>query len=270
MVYVRTEPQVRIAVYDKNPGARKTVLMVHGWPLSHRMFEYQVNMLAEQGFRTVTIDIRGFGNSDCPAKGYSYNTLARDINIVVRELNLQRFTLVGFSMGGAIVIRYMSLFQGFRVEKLALLGAAAPVFTKRPDYPYGLDPAAVDALIEGARTDRPKMVHDFGGMLFASNPSPQLREFFFDIGLSATGIGTIETAKSLRDEDMRPDLGKIRVPTGIFHGRLDQICPYKFAELMHEGIAGSVLYPFDKSGHAVFYDELELFNQEFLEFLKNG
>ena len=270
MYFVNVGQNVKIAVEDLNPQGKETVFFIHGWPLGQRIFEYQTNVLPQLGFRVISMDLRGFGQSDTTASGYDYNTLASDVYKVINSMRIRDCTLVGFSMGGAIAIRYMSLFGGHKVKKLALLGAAAPSFTQRPGYPYGMTRDAVDQLIAQTYTDRPQMALDFGSMLFASNPSESLRQWFTDISWDASGLGTIETAISLRDEDLREDLKSIKVPTGIFHGKLDKICPYVFADLMHQGIQDSKIYPFEHSGHAVFYDELEKFNQEFINFLQNG
>lgn len=267
MRYIKTDDGVQIAVQDFNPQSKKTVLFVHGWPLNHKIFEYQYDMLIDYGFRCISVDLRGFGQSDCPSSGYSYNQMAKDIYTVVRDMKLPSFTFAGFSMGGAIALRYMTLFRGFKVSKLALLAAAAPCFTQRPGYPYGMTVEAVDDLINNIYHDRPRAVAEFGKKLFAVPHSGELGDWFTDIAWSSSGYGTIQTAMSLRDEDMRPDLKSVNVPTGIFHGKKDTICPYDFALQLHGGIRGSSLYTFEESGHAVFYDGLEKFNKNFLEFL---
>ena len=268
MYYVYVN-DINIAVYDLNPSAKKTVLFIHGWPLGHKIFEYQTNILPKLGYRTASIDLRGFGKSDATSGGYTYSQLADDIYKVVHAIGLKDFTLVGFSMGGAIVLRYMSLFNGYGVSKLVLAAAAAPSFVQRPpEFPYGMTREDVNKLIAQACTDRPEMVTDFGEKVFASNPPESFRRWFNDIGFSASGIGTIGTAVSLRDEELFNDLKCVRVPTGIFHGKLDEICPYEFAVFMNEKIEDSILYTFEYSGHAIFYDELKLFNQKFLQFLE--
>ncbi len=268
MFYIKTDDNVKIAVEDINPRAHNCVLFVHGWPLSRKIFEYQTTILPSCGYRVITMDIRGFGQSDCPCDGYSYDRLAKDLYTVIRNLRPKNLTLAGFSMGGAICIRYMANYNQFCVTKLALIAAAAPLFTQRPDYPYGMTKKTVNQLIMAAHQDRPQMVADFGANLFARPHSENLKTWFKQLGWSASGIGTIETAKSLRDEDLRDDLCKIHVPTGIFHGTKDKVCPYEFALLQHEGIENSELYTFEDSGHAVFYDDLEFFNRCFLHFLE--
>lgn len=186
---------------------------------------------------------------------------------MIDTLKLEDVTLAGHSMGGAIAIRYMARHAGYKVSKLALLAAAAPVFTKRPDYPYGLTKEAVNKLIEGTYTDRPKMLVDFGDIFFARFLTESFKDWFHGLGIEASGHATAMCAISLRDEDLRQDLSMINVPTGIFHGKQDKVCPFVLAELMHAGIKGSELIPFKYSGHGLFYCELEKFNRELIRFI---
>lgn len=267
MRYVTVRNNVKIAVYDLNPCGRETVLMIHGWPLSHKIFEYQAGYLAQRGFRVVTLDLRGFGKSDAPLYGYCYNCLSDDIYEVVRALNLQSFTLVGFSMGGAIVLRYMRRHRAYGVKKLVLLGAAAPRFTQTQDFPFGATKASVDELIYQAETDRAQFSYDFSRKLLYSPHSEAILNWFQGISESASSIGTVKTGYSLRNEDGMKDLLSVRVPTGIFHGVHDEVVPFELGKLQHEVIRCSELFPFEESGHGVFYDELERFNQEFLGFI---
>ena len=268
MFYVKSTDGVKIAVYEYNPKCRKTVFLVHGWPLSHKIYEYQIELLSSMGYRVVSADLRGFGKSDVPACGYSYDQMARDIYNIICSMRLYNFTLVGFSMGGAIVLRYMRLFKGFGVRKLILLAAAAPCWTQRPDFPYGLTKEYVNSLIALAETDRPQLCENFSRQLFASPQTEAAVQWFRDIALSASGVGTIQTAISLRDEDGRQDMQCVRVPTWIIHGAKDAVVSNELAEIQHQGIAGSVLCTLENSGHGVMYDELECFNRYFLEALE--
>lgn len=267
MNYIEVEPGVRIFVEDINPGGSKTVLFLHGWPLNHNTFEYQYNVLPQHGFRCVGVDMRGYGNSSKPWGGYGYNRMADDIRVVVESMGLENFTLAGHSMGGAIAIRYMARHNGYRVGRLALLSAAAPSFTQRLGYSYGMTRQQVDMLIANAYRNRPQVLVDFGGMFFARPVTPSFMDWFRDTGLAAAGYASIKGLEALRDEELFEDLGKIHGPTGIFHGVLDKVCPYQFALEMQKAIPGSLLYRFDGSGHAVYYDELDRFNNTFLKFL---
>jgi pimeloyl-ACP methyl ester carboxylesterase len=259
--YVEVERGVKLYVEDV--GAGRPVLFIHGWPVDHRMFEYQTTHLPGYGFRCIQPDLRGFGRSDQTWTGYTYDRLSDDIRVIIDTLRLSSVKLVGFSMGGAIAIRYMRRHAGHNVSQLLLLAAAAPAFTQRPGYPYGMTKEEVNKLIEAGYKDRPKMLESFGEIFFASKVSPAFRSWFHSLGLKASNRGTAATAVSLRDEDCSPDLPYIRVPTAIFHGVSDKVCPFAFARLLNKGIKGSVLHRFERSGHAIFYDELDLFNRRF-------
>jgi len=267
MLVVHVEKNVKLAVYDLNPNGKRTILMIHGWPLSGKIFEYQQEVLVKSGFRVITLDLRGMGNSDAPAHGYNYSRLATDIYQVVKTLRLSNFTLAGFSMGGAIALRYMGLFNGYGVNKLCLLAAAAPCYTIRPGFPYGVKKQKLDEYIIQASTDRPSLCQVFSQMLLHSPHSSAVKDWFKDIALMASGIGTIGTAFSLRDEDVRPDIARVCVPTAIFHGRQDKIVPFELGIIQHKSLPGSIFYTFDNSGHGIFYDELATFNEWLLEFL---
>ncbi len=268
MYYITASDGVKIAVYDFNPQSPKAVLLIHGWPLSHEIFEYQTELLLENGYRVVSLDLRGFGASDTPAFGYCYDQMAMDIHSVVECLGLRRFTLVGFSMGGAIALRYMRVCRGQGVCRLILLAAAAPMWTRREDYPYGMTCEAVNALIDQAATDRPQLALSFSRQLFASPHSEAAVDWFRGIALSASGVGTIQAAISLRDEDGRADLACVRVPTTVIHGAQDSIVPGELVQLQCEGIVGARLVTLENSGHGILYDELDAFNNVFLQALK--
>jgi non-heme chloroperoxidase len=265
--YIEVESGIRVFVEDINPNGNPTVIFIHGWPVNHQMFEYQFDQLPRYGFRCIGLDLRGFGKSDRPWTGYSYDRLADDVRVVIETLCLQDVMLVGFSIGGAIAIRYMARHAGYGVSKLVLLAAAAPVFTRRPDYPYGLPKEEVNALIHKTLTDRPQMLGEFGRMFFASQVSQEFSHWFHSLGLEASGHGTAMGLVSLRDEDLRNDLSAINVPTGIFHGVHDQIVPFPSAVALNQMIAHSEFYRFEFSGHGLFYDELEKFNACFIQFL---
>ncbi|GKS13839.1 alpha/beta hydrolase [Paenibacillus chitinolyticus] len=266
-IYIPVEQGVNLYVEDLNPGGGgKTILFIHGWPLNHTMFEYQFDQLPKAGYRCIGVDLRGYGKSDRPWGGYSYDRMADDIRRVIETLRVEGIILAGFSMGGAIAIRYMARHGGFGVSKLALFAPAAPLFTKRPDFPYGNSIEELNHLIEGTYTDRPKMLEDLGGRFFARYVSAPLQNWFHGIALSSSGHATAMGAALLRDEDLRPDLSKISVPTVIFQGAQDMICPYPLAQATQAGIKNSELVPFAYSGHGLFYCEMGKFNRELMRF----
>lgn len=257
-----------LAVYDPHPRGREAVLLIHGWPLSHRIFEYQIQLLLEMGYRPVSLDLRGFGRSDAPAAGYGYDQLAADLYGVVQTLKLDRFTLAGFSMGGAVALRYMRLYQGYGVRKLLLLSAAAPCWVQRPGFPYGIPRQRADELIALCRTDRPALCAQFAGSLFAAPKSAAALRWIEQIALEASGTATVQTALSLRDEDGRKDLQAVRVPTSVLHGGQDRIVPPELARVQQRAIPGARLRMLPDSGHGLFFDQLPLFQQIFAEELR--
>lgn len=266
--YIRVEADVKIYVEDVNPGDGKPILFVHGWPANHQLFEYQFDRLPKMGYRCIGIDLRGFGKSDKPWRGYSYDRLADDIRGVVEALQLQNFTFGGHSVGGAIAIRYMARHNGYGVSKLALFAAAAPSFTRRPEFPYGFTKEEINKIIQDTYNDRPKMLQEFGNMFFFQYVTEPFSDWFFQLGLQAAGWSTAKLAKSLRDESLFSDLGKIRVPTLILHGIHDRICPFPLAVAQKEGIKNSKLVPFKNSGHGLFWEQRDKFNKELTQFIE--
>lgn len=267
-VYIKVEPGVRIYVEDLNPEGHKTILFLHGWPANHKMFEYQFDQLPKLGYRCVGIDQRGFGNSDKPWRGYDYDTSADDIRCVVEALGLHDFTLGGHSTGGAIAVRYMARHGGYGVSKLALFAAAAPSLIQRPYFPHGLKREDVVKIIEDTHADRPQMLRGFGDMFFFQHTSQAFSDWFFQLGLEATGWSTAAVAAAWLEEELFADLGEIHVPTLILHGIHDKVCLFPLAIAQNEGIANSRLVPFKYSGHGLFYDEREKFTKELACFIE--
>lgn len=267
--YVSVEQNVKIYVEDINPVGTKTILFVHGWPGNHNLFEYQFNQLPKMGFRCIGIDCRGFGLSDKPWSGYDYDRLADDIRYVIDALGLKDITLAGHSTGGAICIRYMSRYGGYGVSKLALFAAAAPTLIQRPYYPYGLPKQAVLDIIQGTYTDRPNMLRNFGNMIFYRHTTYEFSQWIFQLGLQAASWSTAAIANTWLDEEgLFNDLKTINVPTLILHGINDQVCLFPLAITQNNGIKNSKLVPFEACGHFLFYDQLDRFNKELVQFVE--
>jgi non-heme chloroperoxidase len=266
--YIEVEPNVRLHVTDLGEG--KPVVLIHGWPLSDAMYEYQEAELVQKGYRVVAITLRGFGLSDKPGGKYNYDVFADDIKVVLDKLKIEDATIGGFSMGGATVIHYVARHNGAHVTKLALFGAAAPVWTKRDDFKFGLwTKEDVNGLIALNNTNRPQLLENFGKIFPASETSvsPGYAAWLGSIQSQASPYAMGESLKALRDTDLREDLKKIKIPTLILHGKLDKICAYDLAEQMHKSISGSKLVPLEKSGHGLFIEELEKFNSELISFM---
>ncbi len=266
-MFYASNKTVKLAVYDWNAVTKNTIVLVPGWPFPHEIFEYQIDLLLRCGYRVVTFDPRGFGHSDAPASGYGYNQAADDILTVVRQCRLQQFILAGFSTGGAAAVRYMARHSGWGVKKLVLLAAPVPCLTQRPDFPYGISQEQAEERIELAMSDRPALCSRICESLFVSPPSREMINWFLRLAWNASGVATLQTTCAMRDEDCRGDMEKIQVPTGIFHGRQDSLIPFELAELLHEAVPSSLLFSFESSGHAVFLEERNVFQEQFVDFL---
>ena len=267
--YINVESNVRLHVTDAGEG--RPIVLIHGWPLSDEMFEYQYNDLINNNFRVVGITLRGFGKSDKPYGSYDYNVHTLDIKKVLSKLEIDDAVMGGFSMGGAIAIRYVANDKGVHVSKLALFGAAAPSWTQHKDFPYNLPKSAVDDLIKLNYRDRPKLLSDFAKIFSATETS--LNEgigiWLNGIGLSASSHAMAQCLIALRDTDLRDDLKKIDIPTIIMHGKKDKICSFDLAEQMKAGISNSHIIAFEHSGHSLFLEETEKFNTELIKFAKD-
>lgn len=264
--YIQVEPNVRLHITDAGEG--RPIILIHGWPLSDEMYEYQYNDLINAGFRAIGITLRGFGKSDKPYGAYNYDTHASDIKEVLSELGIKDAVMVGFSMGGSIAIRYLSYYNGAHVSKLVLCGAAAPIWTQRKDFPYNLPQSAVDELIELNNSDRPKLLSNFAKIFSATETALNegIGGWLNGIGLNASSYATAQCLVALRDTDLRPDLKKIKIPTLIIHGKKDKICSFDLAEQMKSGIQNSQLVAFENSGHSMFLEETSKFNKELIKF----
>jgi non-heme chloroperoxidase len=266
---ISVDSATRCAVEDVNPSGRRVVVFVHGWPLCHRIFESQYEVLPAYGIRCIGYDMRGFGASDRPWSGYSYDTLADDLARILQTMDVRNVTLCGFSMGGAVCVKYMDKYRGARVGKLILMAAAVPSFVQRPGFPYGMTREQVDALIAQCYQDRAQVCDQFARMCFATNPSEAYLRMIAGYGTDAAGYATIRCLEALRDSDLRDSLGKIRVPTAIFHGMQDRICPFALAEEMRRGIPNAFVVPFERSGHGLFFDEKDKCNSSMVDFIQS-
>jgi pimeloyl-ACP methyl ester carboxylesterase len=265
--FIEIEPNVSLHVRDWGQG--RTIVFIPGWPLSHEMYEYQFTQLPQHGYRCVGITPRGFGKSSKPWGEYTYDIFADDIRVVLEKLDLQDVTLAGHSMGGAVALHYMSRHKGERVSRLALFGAAAPSFTKRPGFQFGIGPEEVDKLISSCHEDRAKLNINFGKIFFNGENavSPELGAWFQNMCMEASPHATAACLAALRDSDLREDMTRVTVPAAIFHSIQDKICPFQLAESLAAGISGAKLIRFEKSGHGLFYEEKDKFNKEIMNFV---
>ena len=265
--YIKVDKNVKIYVEDLNPDGKCTILFIHGWPASQKMFEYQFNQLPQLGFRCIGVDTRGFGKSDRPVCGYDYDRLADDIHCIIKALDLEDITLLGHSTGGAIAVRYMARHKGYGVSKLILCAAAVPTVAQRPNFPYGVPQQTVFDIIKGTYSDRPNMLQGFGNIFFYQHITQAFSDWFFQLGLEAAGWATAEVAKTwLEDDQLFNDLEEICVPTLILHGIHDKVILPPLTKYQHQHIRNSTFIPFRFSGHGLFYDECDKFNREVAQF----
>jgi len=256
--FVTVESDVDLYVEDLNPKGSKTIVFLHGWPLSHEQFEYQFNVLPAMGYRCIGVDWRGFGKSDKPFEGYTFDRLADDIRVLVDALQLNNFTLLGHSTGGAIAIRYMSRHSGFGVSKLVLVDAAAPI---------GFTAGTADDFLKEGLNDRPKMMQTVADGFFFQCITKPFSDWFMQMGFRAASWSTAAIINTLRDEKLYSDLPFIHVPTLIIHGIHDKVIPFDQARELNQKIMSSQLVPFQYSGHGAFWEERDKFNQLLAQFV---
>ncbi|GAA3929714.1 alpha/beta fold hydrolase [Chitinophaga oryziterrae] len=267
--YIEVEPNVRLHVTDLGEG--KPVVLIHGYPLSDAMWEYQYHALIKAGYRVIGITLRGFGQSDKPYSKYNYDEFAADIKTVLDKLDIKDAVIGGHSMGGAIVLHYVAKYNAAHISKMALFSAAAPCHTKKPDYPYPLfTKEEITQWVELNNSNRPALLDAVGSKftLNATTITPGIGAWLGGINMQSSPYAMEQALIALRDEDLRGDLPKIKVPTLIFNAKEDKIVAYALAEQMNKAIAGSKLVAFDKSGHASFVEEKDKFNEELIKFIK--
>ena len=266
--FIEVEKNVRLHVSDFGEG--RPVILIHGWPLSDAMYEYQYAALLKNNYRAIGITLRGFGQSDKPYGKCSYDVFADDIKVVLEELQIDNAVLGGFSFGGATAIRFISKYNSEHVSKLALFGAAAPCEVRKDDFPYGLPMEILNNLIELNSVNRPQLIEEFGKLFAATETAlpKNISGWLATIQFQSSQYAMEQGLYMIRDSDLRADLKNITIPTVIFHGKLDKLCPFELAEQLNNGIANSKLIAFDNSGHALFLEERLKFNDELIKFIK--
>ncbi len=264
--YIEVEKNVRLHVVDQGEG--QPIVLIHGWPLNNAMYEYQYQYLVQRGFRVIGISLRGFGKSDKPYGRYDFDVSSDDIKAVLEKLKIENAVLGGFSMGGAVVLHYVTKYNSAHVSKLALFAAAAPSWVQRPGFPYGLTEKDAQAFIQLTATDRPQVLDNFGKAMAATETgiSEGMSSWLRSINMEASPYAATESIRSLAKLDLRPELAKIKIPVAIFHGVKDKLCDFAFAEQLHQGIKNSYIVKFENSGHALFIEEMQKFNTELEKF----
>lgn len=261
-------------IYYKDWGSGQPVVFGHGWPLDGDMWEYQMNFLAERGFRVIAYDRRGFGRSSQPWSGYNYDSFADDLHELITKLDLRNVVLVGFSMGGGDVARYIGRHGTDRVAKTVLIGAVTPIFGKTDDHPQGVDKSLFDGIKAGLVADRAQFISDFATPFFGTNRpdhkvSSGILAQTFNIAMLASLKGTIDCVTAFAETDFRDDMKKFNVPTLVVHGDDDQIVPLEATgKLAAELVPGAQLKVYAGAPHALCFTHKDQLNQDLLAFLQ--
>ena len=261
------------SLYVKDWGHGRPVILIHGWPLSADSWDDIAVALVEKGFRVISYDRRGFGRSDQPWEGYDYDTLADDLAAVMGESAADQAALVGFSMGGGEIARYMSRHGGKDVSKAVLISSVVPYMLKTPDNPSGVEQAVFDQMTAGIKEDRAKFFTTFFKDLFGvglvSHPvSEPLLEWTRSVAMQASLKATLQCANSFATTDFRPDLAAFRVPTLVIHGTADKTVPIDATgRAAAKAIAGADLIEYEGAAHGVFASHKTQLIDDLIRFL---
>lgn len=274
-VNVGQENSGSIDLYYEDHGSGKPVVLIHGWPLSGRSWEKQVPILLAEGYRVITYDRRGFGDSSKPTFGYNYDTFAEDLHKLVTKLDLGDTALVGFSMGGGEVARYLGTYGSERVSKAAFLAAIPPFLLKTPDNPAGIDGSVFDGIKAGIAADRLAFLAVFFANFYnvdvfgGKRVSDQAVQFSWNVAAGASPKGTLDCVSAWLT-DFRKDLSKIKVPTLVIHGDADRIVPVDASgKRTHELVKGSRFVIIKDAPHGLNLTHAEQVNDLLIEFLKS-
>ena len=255
MNHIQTNDDVKLRVKDWGRG--RAVVMMHGWPLSSDTFDDLGMAIANAGMRAIAYDRRGFGRSQQPWGGYDYDTLADDLAAVIDQTKAHDVTLVGFSMGGGEVARYLTRHGASKIRQAVLISSIVPFMLKTADHPQGVDQSVFDGMAKKIEEDRAAFwtgfFKDFYGA--GKTPSPvsqEVLDWSKDVSMQASLRATLECAKSFSSTDLRGDLKSFTMPTLIIHGTADQTVPIDASgRAAAKGISGSTLIEYDGAPHGL-------------------
>ncbi len=263
-------------LYVKEWGSGRPVVLLHGWPLSSDTFDDLALALADAGFRAIAYDRRGFGRSGQPWGGYDYDTLADDLGAVLDATGADGATLVGFSMGGGEVARYLRRRQGTRVDRAVFISAVVPGMMKSAANPEGVPPDVFDEMAAAIERDRaafwPKFFRDFYGMGMISQPvSDEVISWSCAIAMQAGLHPTLACARAFATTDFSADVAAISVPTLILHGTADKTVPIAATgRRAAAAIAGSQLVEYDTAPHGLLASHKAQVIADVLAFVTDG
>lgn len=260
-------------IYYKDWGAGQPVILLHGWPLSSDSWDDGAVALVQAGYRTIAYDRRGFGRSAQPWSGYDYDTLADDLAAVIEQCGAKDAVLVGFSMGGGEVARYMSRHSGKSVAKAALIASVVPFMLKTADNPHGTERAVFDGMADAIKTDRAKFFAGFFKDFFGVSQQPntvsdQVLAWACNVSMQASLHATLACAKSFATTDFRSDLAAFKCPVLIIHGTNDKTVPIDASARAAAGIAQSTLIEYQGAPHGLFATHKQRLSKDLIDFLK--
>jgi non-heme chloroperoxidase len=272
-VTVGRENSGNIELYYEDHGSGQPVVLIHGYPLSGASWEKQVPVLLNAGHRVITYDRRGFGKSSQPTSGYNYDTFAEDLHKLVTELKLHDFTLVGFSMGGGEVARYVGKYGSKGVSKAVIISGVPPYLLKTADNPEGVDASVFAGIEKAVAADRYAFFTGFfqnfynTDLLLGKRVSEQAVQASWNVAASASATASLACVPTWH-EDFRGDLARIVVPTLVMHGDADRILPITAAGLRTAKlIKGARLLVVKDGPHCIPWTHAEEVNAELLSFL---
>ena len=256
-------------LFHRDWGEGQPVVFTASWALSSEMWAYQVAHLSERGFRCIAFDRRGHGRSDVPGRGYDMDTLADDLAAVIDTLGLKDVILVGHSMGGAEVVRYLGKHGTAKVKKVALVAAVAPYVVQTADNPYGAPMAYHQATLKQYATDFPKWAMDNQAAFFTPETSPAMKAWLTEQLLATSVPVAVAAFKALIGKDLRPDLPKIDRPTLVIHGDKDASAPLAITgQRLAAGIKGADLKVYPGAPHGLFVTHMDRLNTDLEAFFR--
>jgi len=261
-------------LYYTDWGSGRPVVLIHGWPLNSDMWEYQARFLAENGFRVIAYDRRGFGRSGKPWGGYDYDTMADDLATILEKLDLHGAAIVGFSMGGGEVARYLGRHGAGRISHAALIAAVTPFLLQTDDNPDGVPQSVFDGFIDQLKKDRQHFLTGFGKNFFGaglvtSPVSSEILQWASWLAWQASPQATIACVTAFSSTDFRADMKAFTVPTLIVHGDSDGTVPVeKSGALAAKLVPHAKFLTYAGAPHALVVTEADRFNADLLAFLR--
>jgi non-heme chloroperoxidase len=272
-VKIKTRDGTELFVKDTG-GAGRAVVMTHAWPLNADIWDHQAAQLSKAGFRVVTYDRRGFGRSDKPAGDYDFDTFADDLANVIEQTGVRDATLVGYSMGGGEVVRYLSRHNGRNVAKAGLVGAAAHYLLKTENNPVGIDGAVFDGIKQGVQGDRKAYLAGLLRDVFldAKRPSTnavtqEMIDSTLAMAMQASVAATVACVDAFAKTDFRPELAAVKVPTLVLHGTADIPVPFAIGKATAEGVAQSKLIEYPDASHGIVLTERDRVTRDLQAFI---